>query len=97
MKKKFLIFSVLIGLFVSCNNEVNKNYDFKMSFEQGNVVFTCKGKMPEAFTNLYNYVVTEFFPTSEYQPCGVEIEAYPSDNVQDPNYTCELWIAVEKK
>ena len=61
------------------------------------VVFTCKGKMPEAFKNLYNYVVTEFFPTSEYQPCGVEIEAYPSDNVQDPNYTCELWIAVEKK
>lgn len=42
------------------------------------------------------YVCTEFFPTSHYQPCGVEIEAYPSDDVMNPDYTCELWIAVEK-
>lgn len=61
------------------------------------VVFKCVGKMPDAFRNLYNYICTEFFPTSDYQPCGVEIEAYPSDDVQNPNYTCELWIAVEKK
>ncbi len=61
------------------------------------VVFRCVGKMPEAFQNLYKYVCTEFFPASDYQPCGVEIEAYPSDDVQNPGYTCELWIAVEKK
>lgn len=61
------------------------------------VVFKCIGKMPEAFQDLYKYVCTEFFPTSDYQPCGVEIEAYPSDDVQNPDYTCELWIAVEKK
>ncbi len=61
------------------------------------IVFKCKGQMPDAFRNLYNYIVTEFFPTSEYQPCGVEIEAYPSDDVQNPDYTCELWIAVEKR
>lgn len=61
------------------------------------VVFKCVGKMPEAFQNLYKFVCTEFFPTSDYQPCGVEIEAYPSDDVQNPDYTCELWIAVEKK
>lgn len=61
------------------------------------VVFKCVGQMPDAFRELYRYVCTEFFPTSQYQPCGVEIEAYPSDKVQSPDYTCELWIAVEKK
>lgn len=61
------------------------------------VVFKCVGAMPEAFQEVYHYVCTEFFPTSSYQPCGVEIEAYPSDDVKNPNYTCELWIAVEKK
>ena len=32
--------------------------------------------MPDAFQNLYKYVCTEFFPASDYKPCGVEIEAY---------------------
>ena len=53
--------------------------------------------MPDAFQNLYKYVCTEFFPASDYKPCGVEIEAYPSNDVQNPDYSCELWIAVEKK
>ena len=61
------------------------------------VVFKCVGKMPEAFQKLYKFVCTEFFPTSDYQPCGVEIEAYPSADVQNPDYACELWIAVKKK
>lgn len=61
------------------------------------VVFKCVGQMPDAFQKLYHYICTEFFPTSDYEPCGVEIEAYPSDDVQNPEYTCELWIAVEKK
>lgn len=51
----------------------------------------------DAFQNLYKFVCTEIFPTSDYQPCGVEIETYTSDDVQNPDYTCELWIAVEKK
>lgn len=28
---------------------------------------------------------------------GVEIEAYPSADVQNPDYTCEIWIAVKPK
>ncbi|MDY4975626.1 MAG: AraC family transcriptional regulator [Clostridia bacterium] len=60
-------------------------------------VFQCVGKMPEAFQKVYQYICTEFFPTSEYQPCGVEIEAYPSADIQNEAYTCEIWIAVEKK
>lgn len=60
-------------------------------------VFKCVGKMPEAFQKVYKYICTEFFPASEYQPCGIEIESYPSADTQNENYTCEIWIAVEKK
>lgn len=60
-------------------------------------VFQCRGKMPEAFQRVYKYICTEFFPASEYQPCGIEIESYPSADTQNPDYTCEVWIAVEKK
>ena len=60
-------------------------------------VFKCKGKMPEAFQKVYKYICTEFFPASEYQPCGIEIESYPSADIENCDYTCEVWIAVEKK
>lgn len=60
-------------------------------------VFKCKGKMPEAFSKVYKYICTEFFPASEYRPCGIEIESYPSADTQNDDYTCEVWIAVEKK
>lgn len=62
-------------------------------------VFQCKGPMPEAFKRTYQQICTEFFPqSSSYEyGCGVELEVYPSANVQDPNYTCEIWIAVKEK
>lgn len=62
------------------------------------VVFPCVGKMPEAFQKLYQQVYSEFFPASEYQPCGgTDFEAYPSADVSSSDYRCEIWIAVEKK
>lgn len=61
-------------------------------------VFQCKGKMPEAFKTTYQLIVTEFFPQSNYEyGNGVELEVYPSAEVDDPNYTCEIWIAVNEK
>lgn len=61
-------------------------------------VFECRGKMPEAFKKTYNKICTEFFPQSGYEyGFGVELEVYPSDNVSDPNYRCEIWIAVNEK
>lgn len=54
--------------------------------------------MPEAIRTLYQQICGEFFPASEYQPRGgADFEAYPSDDVTNPNYTCEIWLAVEKK
>ncbi len=60
-------------------------------------VFKCVGKMPEAFQRVYKYICTEFSPASEYKPCGIEIESYPSADTQNEDYACEIWIAVEKK
>lgn len=62
-------------------------------------VFPFKGKMPEAFIETYRRIVSEFFPGSdryEYAE-GVEIEVYPSDKTDDPNYYGEIWIAVKEK
>ncbi len=63
------------------------------------VVFTSKGKMPEAFVETYHRIVTEFFPQStqyEYAE-NVEFEVYPSADTSDPNYQCEIWVAVNEK
>ena len=60
-------------------------------------VFKCVGPMPEAFQKVYKYICTEFFPASEYKPCGIEIESYPSADTKSADYTCEIWIAIEKK
>lgn len=62
-------------------------------------VFPCRGKMPEAFSETYRKIVTEFFPQSdryEYAQ-GIELEVYPSDKVDDPKYFCEIWVAVREK
>lgn len=61
-------------------------------------VFPCKGRMPEVFQTTYQRIVTEFFPQSNYEyGNGVELEVYPSAEVNDPNYACEIWIAVKEK
>lgn len=60
--------------------------------------FTCKGKIPDAFIKTYNQIVTEFWPQSHYEyGAGVELEVYPSNNVQDPNYSFEIWVSVTDK
>ncbi len=62
-------------------------------------VFTSKGKMPDAFIDTYHRIVTEFFPQStqyEYAE-NVEFEVYSSADTSDPDYKCEIWIAVKEK
>lgn len=61
-------------------------------------VFKVRGPMPEAFRKTYMEMNTDFFTTSDYEYSnGVELEVYPSANVKDPDYQCEIWIAVEPK
>lgn len=59
-------------------------------------VFPVKGEMPSVFKETYKRILTEFFPQSGYAYAkGVEIEVYPSDNVSNPNYYCEIWVAIK--
>lgn len=62
-------------------------------------VFTSKGKMLDAFIETYHRIVTEFFPQrAQYEYAeNVEFEVYLSQDVSDPNYKCEIWIAVNEK
>ena len=61
-------------------------------------VFPCRGQMPDAFKKTYQQICTEFFPQSNYEyGRGVELEVYPSADVSNPDYTCEIWIAVNEK
>lgn len=67
--------------------------------EYSYAVFPFKGKMPDAFTETYRRIVSEFFPSSdryEYAE-GAEFEVYPSDRTDDPDYYGEIWIAVREK
>ena len=62
-------------------------------------VFTSRGKMPDAFAETYNRIVTEFFPQStqyEYAE-NVEFEVYSSADTSNADYQCEIWIAVNEK
>ena len=63
------------------------------------VVFECRGKMPEIFSETYKKIVTEFFPQNPRYEYGrsVELEVYPSDDIDNPNYYCEIWIAVNER
>ena len=62
-------------------------------------VFTSVGRMPDAFQETYRKIVTEFFPqSSKYEYAGgIELEVYPSEDTDNADYTCEIWIAVNEK
>lgn len=60
--------------------------------------FPCAGPMPDAFQTLWKRIYTEFFSTSEYQPSGgMGLEVYPGDDIGSADYTCEIWISVERR
>ncbi len=61
-------------------------------------IFECVGPMPTAMQDLLHRIYSEFFPASDYQPCGgLDIEVYPDGDMQSPHYKSEIWIAVKKK
>ena len=61
-------------------------------------VFECKGAMPNAMQDMWHKIVSEFFPTSGYQPTyEMDIEAYTEGNMGSPDYRSEIWVPVIKK
>lgn len=62
------------------------------------VVFECKGAMPTAMQDMWHKIVSEFFPTSSYQPTyEMDIEAYTEGDMGSSDYRSEIWIPVVKK
>lgn len=58
-------------------------------------VFECKGPMPDAIQDLFHRIVTEFFPSSGYQPTyELDIEAYPAGPMTAADYKSEVWIPI---
>lgn len=61
-------------------------------------VFECKGAMPNAMQDMWHKIVSEFFPTSGYQPTyEMDIEAYTQGNMGSTDYRSEIWVPVVKK
>ena len=61
-------------------------------------MFECKGAMPNAMQDMWHKIVSEFFPTSGYEPtCEMDIEAYTEGNMSNPDYHSEIWVPVVKK
>ena len=61
-------------------------------------IFECKGAMPNAIQDKWHKIVSEFFPTSGYEPTyEMDIEAYTDGNMGSPDYRSEIWVPVIKK
>ena len=62
------------------------------------LVFDCVGAMPCAIQDTWRKIVTEFFPTSAYEPTyEMDIEAYTDGDMDSPDYRSEIWIPVVKR
>lgn len=60
--------------------------------------YISKGAMPNAMQDMWHKIVSEFFPTSGYQPTyEMDIEAYTEENMSSPDYRSEIWAPVIKK
>ncbi len=82
----------------------NENTEIPDGFRKNTIpartwaVFECKGAMPKAMQDTWHKIVSEFFPTSDYEPTyEMDIEAYTEGNMGSPNYRSEIWIPIEKK
>ncbi len=61
-------------------------------------VFPCRGPMPKAIQQLWHRIITEYFPSSRYEPTyELDIEAYPDGDMSSPDYTSEIWVPVREK
>lgn len=59
-------------------------------------VFEVHGPMPHSMPNTWKQIFSEWFPSHQYEHAGTpELEVYPADNPNDPNYYSEIWIPLK--
>ena len=60
------------------------------------LVFDCTGPMPQAIQETFHRIITEFFPSSEYEPTfEFDIEAYPAGPMTTADYKSQVWIPIK--
>lgn len=61
-------------------------------------VFESIGELPRSVQETWHRICSEFFPSSVYEPTyEMDIEAYPSLEMDAADYRCEIWVPVTKK
>ncbi len=59
-------------------------------------VFECVGPMPEAIQQTWHKIITEFFPSSDYEPTyEMDIEVYPDGDMSDADYRSRILVAIK--
>ena len=84
---------------VPCNENAKAPEGFRKNMigAQTFAVFPCTGAMPDAIQNTWQRIVSEFFPTSVYQPTyELDIEVYGEGDMDSADYQSEIWIPVKK-
>ena len=79
------------------NTEAPKGFRKNTINAQTFAVFPCVGAMPDAMQTTWQRIVSEFFPTSIYQPTyEFDIEVYGEGDMDSADYESEIWIPVKK-
>ena len=61
-------------------------------------VFECKGAMPNAMTELWHRILTEWLPSSEYEwESKTDVERYFTPNMTSSDSRSEVWLPVVKR
>jgi AraC family transcriptional regulator len=61
-------------------------------------VFEAVGAMPDAIQNLVKRIYSEWFPATGYERAfGIDLEVYPSGDVNAADYRSEVWVPIVKQ
>ena len=85
---------------VKCDKDTVAPSGFRKNYISAKtwLVFGCVGAMPNAIQEMWRKIVSEFFPTSVYEPtCEMDIEAYTQGGMDSPDYYSEIWVPIKKK
>lgn len=61
-------------------------------------VFECEGAMPDAMTDLWHRILSEWLPSSGYKwESKTDVERYLTPNMVSPDSRSEVWLPVVKR
>ena len=80
------------------NKEVPEGFKRSVIPERTWAVFECVGPIPDAMQNMWQMIVSEFFPSSIYKPTyEMDMELYTKGDRNSEKYKSEIWVPVRIK